>query len=222
MVSTLRFPAHSSRCSTPRSSLLLRTPLSLTQRDYMEAIAHSGEDLRAMVGDALDMGQLETGKFALERKPFSLAALVSEGIARSALLSETRLRGSGRGRKGDELFSSFVFIHLAYTNLSYVSCATVTACAQRPVRRNALPFVASSSGRPSIARSPPRPVRAAAGPCKLRGHRGAHRARVTSTAMGRGWARYSDTSSPTPSRFGGWCPRPFTRRLRLRRASREQ
>jgi len=38
-----------------------------------------------MVEDALDMGQLELGKFTLERAPFSLAALVSNCIARCGL-----------------------------------------------------------------------------------------------------------------------------------------
>ncbi|KAJ4458213.1 putative PAS domain S-box protein [Paratrimastix pyriformis] len=75
------------------SALLLRTALSLNQRDYVEAIAHSGEELLTMVSDVLDMGQLETGKFGLEASPFSVTTLLTESLAsiRSTACEKKRL-----------------------------------------------------------------------------------------------------------------------------------
>ena len=59
------------------TSLILETPLSHEQRDYVSTIKHSGEALVTIINDILDFSKIEAGKLDLERVDFSLKDLVS-------------------------------------------------------------------------------------------------------------------------------------------------
>jgi len=61
------------------TSLLLDTPLSSLQREYVETIRNSGDTLLTIINDILDFSKIESGKLELERHPFRLSSVV-EGV----------------------------------------------------------------------------------------------------------------------------------------------
>ncbi len=54
------------------TTLLLETTLTTKQRDYLEAIAASADNLLIIINDILDLSKLQAGKMELERIPFRL------------------------------------------------------------------------------------------------------------------------------------------------------
>ncbi|NDL61220.1 two-component sensor histidine kinase BarA [Acerihabitans arboris] len=64
----------------------LKTPLSPTQRDYLQTIERSGNNLLSIINDVLDFSKLEAGKLILEAIPFALRATLDEVIV---LLAQT-------------------------------------------------------------------------------------------------------------------------------------
>jgi signal transduction histidine kinase/DNA-binding response OmpR family regulator len=62
------------------TSLLLDTPLSYVQKDYVDTIQTSGEVLLALVNDILDFSKIEAGKLDLENQPVDLRHCVEESL----------------------------------------------------------------------------------------------------------------------------------------------
>ncbi|SDU19077.1 response regulator [Halopseudomonas salegens] len=60
------------------SELLLDTALSTKQRDYVQTIHASGNDLLTLLNEIVDMSRLEAGELQLESVHFDLHALVNE------------------------------------------------------------------------------------------------------------------------------------------------
>jgi len=60
------------------SGLLLDTPLDDEQREYAEAVQISGEALRAIINEILDLSKIEAGKLELESRPFEILSIVEE------------------------------------------------------------------------------------------------------------------------------------------------
>ncbi|MFT3709791.1 MAG: response regulator [Archangium sp.] len=60
------------------TKLALETSLSTEQREYLEAVSISGENLLTIVNDILDISKIESGHLALENLPFSLSQTVYE------------------------------------------------------------------------------------------------------------------------------------------------
>ncbi|MCP4656067.1 MAG: response regulator [bacterium] len=58
------------------ATLLLKTPLSATQRQYLETIRISGQALLTILNDILDFSKIEAGKFKIEARPFDLRACI--------------------------------------------------------------------------------------------------------------------------------------------------
>ena len=54
------------------TSLLLGTPLSLQQREFIEIIRHSGDNLLSVINDILDFSKIEAGRLELEQEVFNL------------------------------------------------------------------------------------------------------------------------------------------------------
>jgi PAS domain S-box-containing protein len=62
------------------TGLLLETPLSREQRDYVETIAISGETLLTVINDILDFSKIESGRLELEQQPFEVSACIEEAF----------------------------------------------------------------------------------------------------------------------------------------------
>ncbi|HTQ31329.1 MAG TPA: response regulator [Opitutaceae bacterium] len=62
------------------TSLLMETPLSPEQRDYVQTVRSSGEALLTIINDILDFSKIESGKMELESMPFELAGTIEEAL----------------------------------------------------------------------------------------------------------------------------------------------
>jgi two-component system sensor histidine kinase BarA len=60
------------------SELLLKTPLSETQEDYLSTIHKSAKNLLQILNDVLDFSKLEAGKLKFEPEPFKINELLEE------------------------------------------------------------------------------------------------------------------------------------------------
>src|SRR5690606_39192617 len=60
------------------SELLLDTALSSKQRDYVQTIHSSGNDLLNLINDVLDLSRLESGQLTLEKMRFDLHSLIDD------------------------------------------------------------------------------------------------------------------------------------------------
>jgi PAS domain S-box-containing protein len=63
------------------TSLLLDTPLTPQQHEYVRALQTSGEVLLSLIGDILDFSKIEAGQLMLERQPIDMRQLVREVAA---------------------------------------------------------------------------------------------------------------------------------------------
>ncbi|MFO7905296.1 MAG: MASE3 domain-containing protein, partial [Pirellulaceae bacterium] len=54
------------------TDLMLDTPITRSQRDYLTMIQESGDSLLTLINDILDFSKIEAGKLELENVPFSL------------------------------------------------------------------------------------------------------------------------------------------------------
>ncbi|KAA0256457.1 MAG: PAS domain S-box protein [Acidobacteria bacterium] len=62
------------------TGLLLETPLSEQQRDFVETIRTSGDALLTILNDILDFSKMESGRLELESQPFDLREAVDESV----------------------------------------------------------------------------------------------------------------------------------------------
>jgi signal transduction histidine kinase len=62
------------------TALLVDTPLTNEQRDFVEIIRSSGESLLTIINDILDFSKIESGKIELEAHPYDLHQCVEEAI----------------------------------------------------------------------------------------------------------------------------------------------
>ena len=62
------------------TSLLLDTPLSPEQREYVETIRGSGDALLTIINDILDFSKVEAGRLDLDPQPFDLRACVEDAL----------------------------------------------------------------------------------------------------------------------------------------------
>ncbi|HMA08036.1 MAG TPA: histidine kinase dimerization/phospho-acceptor domain-containing protein, partial [Ramlibacter sp.] len=60
------------------STLLAETPLDAEQRDYLQTIRLSSDQLLAVINDVLDFSKIESGKLELESEPLGLRGAVEE------------------------------------------------------------------------------------------------------------------------------------------------
>lgn len=59
------------------TKVLLKTNLSLKQKEYLSAIKVSGDALIVLINDILDLAKVDAGKMSFEKTPFKLAASIS-------------------------------------------------------------------------------------------------------------------------------------------------
>ncbi|CAI5994121.1 unnamed protein product [Closterium sp. NIES-64] len=67
------------------TNLILSTPLTDEQQQYVHTIRTSGDALLAIIDDILDFSKIEAGELALERCPFSLMMCLEEAVDMFAL-----------------------------------------------------------------------------------------------------------------------------------------
>ncbi len=63
------------------SRVILESELEEAQAHHLEMVTHSAETLLHIVNDILDVSKVEMGVLALEKRPFSLRALLRESLA---------------------------------------------------------------------------------------------------------------------------------------------
>src|SRR3712207_2403811 len=73
------------------TELALDTDLTAEQREYLEMVKTSADDLLALINDILDFSKIEAGKLELEEIDFSLRDNLDETLAALAL------RAHGKG-----------------------------------------------------------------------------------------------------------------------------
>jgi len=62
------------------TDLLLDTDLSVQQREYLEMIRNSGNNLLGLINDILDFSKIEAGRLELELRDFDLRTIVQECV----------------------------------------------------------------------------------------------------------------------------------------------
>jgi signal transduction histidine kinase/CheY-like chemotaxis protein/HPt (histidine-containing phosphotransfer) domain-containing protein/HAMP domain-containing protein len=62
------------------TGLLLDTPLSASQREFVETIRTSGDALLTIINDILDFSKIESGKLDLEEQPFDLRDCIESAL----------------------------------------------------------------------------------------------------------------------------------------------
>lgn len=69
------------------TELVLKTPLTDDQREYLELVLESGESLLQVINDVLDYSKVEVGKLELARAPFSLRESLGDAMKSLAVRS---------------------------------------------------------------------------------------------------------------------------------------
>ena len=72
------------------TSLLLDTNLDAEQRDFMEIISSSGNNLLTIINDILDFSKIESGQFRLDVHPFNLRHCIEESLDLLATVAATK------------------------------------------------------------------------------------------------------------------------------------
>lgn len=62
------------------TTLLIDTPLTNEQREYVELLRSSSETLLTIINDILDFSKMESGKMKLEHQPFDLPQCIREAL----------------------------------------------------------------------------------------------------------------------------------------------
>ncbi len=62
------------------AELLLDTPLTAHQRDFVETIQHSGRNALDIVNNVVDFSRIESGTMALQHVPFDLGSVVMDAV----------------------------------------------------------------------------------------------------------------------------------------------
>jgi len=62
------------------ADLLVDSPLNVDQREFVEAIRHSGSTLLAVINDILDYSKIEANYLNLENRPFALRAMLEHVV----------------------------------------------------------------------------------------------------------------------------------------------
>jgi signal transduction histidine kinase/CheY-like chemotaxis protein len=105
------------------TSLLLETPLSAAQQDYVQVIQSSGEALLVVINDILDFSKVESGGMAIARAPFSLRAVIEASLDIVAPLAARKGIGlgytieEGGGETPEALVGDFVRTRQVLVNL---------------------------------------------------------------------------------------------------------
>ena len=124
------------------STLLAETPLDAEQRDYLQTVRLSSDQLLAVINDILDFSKIESGKLDLESEPLSLRGAVEEacdiaaprarekGLELIVDVAEARPGGMPAAIKGDITRLRQVLINLVNNAVKFTAQGEVTVQAR--------------------------------------------------------------------------------------------
>jgi len=124
------------------STLLAETPLDAEQRDYLQTIRLSSDQLLAVINDILDFSKIESGKLDLEEEPLSLRGAVEEacdiaaprarekGLELIIDIPEPRTGGVPAAIRGDITRLRQVLINLINNAVKFTASGEVAVHAQ--------------------------------------------------------------------------------------------
>lgn len=72
------------------TELVLDTPITASQREYLTIVRESGESLLAVINEILDFSKIEAGKLDLEQAPFSLRESLGDTLKSLALRAHAK------------------------------------------------------------------------------------------------------------------------------------
>jgi signal transduction histidine kinase len=72
------------------TNLLLATPLSVDQREYVDAISQCADDLLTIINDLLDLSQIGAGRVSLLEEPFEVRESVKSVVKMLRLRAEAK------------------------------------------------------------------------------------------------------------------------------------
>ena len=72
------------------TDLVLHSPLTTEQRDYLNMVQHSGEALLGVINDILDFSKVEAGKLEIDAKPFHLVDTIGDTMKSLALRAHAK------------------------------------------------------------------------------------------------------------------------------------
>ncbi|HEX4326664.1 MAG TPA: PAS domain-containing protein [Burkholderiales bacterium] len=121
------------------AGLLVDTRLNSEQREYVETIRHSGNQLLSLINDILDFSKIESGQMELESEPFEVAPVIEDAfdlVAENARGKRLELLhdltpNAPRWVRGDVTRVRQVLINLVTNAVKFTDkgevCVTVTA-----------------------------------------------------------------------------------------------
>ena len=124
------------------STLLMETPLDAEQRDYLQTIRLSSDQLLAVINDILDFSKIESGKLELEAEPLSVRGAVEEacdiaaprarekGLELMIDIPEARAGGMPAAISGDITRLRQVLINLINNAVKFTASGEVSIQAQ--------------------------------------------------------------------------------------------
>lgn len=125
------------------STLLAETHLDAEQRDYLQTIRLSSDQLLAVINDILDFSKIESGKLDLEAEPLSIRGMVEEacdiaaprarekGLELIIDIPEPRISGVPGAIRGDATRLKQVLINLINNAVKFTEKGEVSIHARR-------------------------------------------------------------------------------------------
>ncbi len=137
--------------------LLLDTPLTAKQREYLEAIESSADNLLVVINDILDLSKLQAGKMEFEHIPFRLREVTGHALemirlkaeAKGLELSENMAESAPHVVLGDPARLSQVLMNLLSNAVKFTERGSVTltvTAAQAGDRRMSVRFAVRDTG----------------------------------------------------------------------------
>ncbi len=131
------------------TGLLLQTPLSHEQRDYVETISSSGDALLSLINDILDFSKIEAGKLTIEPEQFDLVStvegaldLLAERAAAKGLETMSSIAADvPTALKGDASRIRQILINLISNGIKFTDRGEVVVRVTRDAREDARVWV---------------------------------------------------------------------------------
>lgn len=120
-------------------------PLTRRQRDYVQGVMNSGDELLALVSDAVDLGALRAGAIEMKPAPVDIRRVV-EGVA-ERITGRARVRGV---RLETELPAREVFVEGDEARLEQAVFALATAAFSVSEKGDALTLTAAAEGEHAL------------------------------------------------------------------------